>query len=281
MIIVRKPEDMLAWSREQRSAGKKICLVPTMGSLHEGHLSLIRIAHKKSDRVIVSLFVNPTQFGPREDLEKYPRDEARDRSLCEKEGADVLFIPDASAMYPEGYSVSVVEESISKGLCGVSRPVHFRGVVTVVAKLFNIVDPDFAVFGEKDAQQLRVIRRLVRDLNYPIEIVSGPTVREEDGLAMSSRNKLLSKEERVQAAIVRMSLEKALSAWAEGEKNAAAIKAVVAGVLSTAPLGRVDYIELVDDETLEPVEKIDRRALLAIAVNFSSTRLIDNVVLGD
>jgi pantoate--beta-alanine ligase len=280
MIIITSPAEMQEWSRRQKFSGKVIGLVPTMGYLHEGHLSLVRIARAKVDLVVVSLFVNPTQFRPQDDFSRYPRDFDRDRSLCEQERVAVLFVPESEAMYLESYSVYVNEESLSRGLCGASRPGHFRGVTTVVAKLFNLVLPDLAVFGEKDAQQLRVIRRLVRDLNFPVTIVPGPIVREPDGVAMSSRNVLLNPEERRQAAALNRSLKKAAEAFSAGERDAGRIKELVAEELAAAPLGRIDYIELVDDETLSPIKQIKRKALLAIAVYFSAMRLIDNVVLG-
>jgi len=280
MISFHSPKEMQAWSIKQIRDGKKICLVPTMGFLHDGHLSLIRLARQHGDLVVVSIFVNPTQFGPREDFSRYPRDLARDSELCKRGGVDVIFNPDAAGMYPDGYSVYVNEESLSSGLCGSSRPGHFRGVVTVVAKLFNIVLPHVAVFGEKDAQQLRIIRRMVRDMNFPVTIVSGPTARESDGLAMSSRNTLLKPAERDQAVQLSRSLNLAKKMFQAGERDADKIKAAVAEEINKASLGRVDYIELVDDESLAPLNKIDGKALLAIAVYFSTTRLIDNVVLG-
>jgi pantoate--beta-alanine ligase len=280
MIVITSPAEMQEWSRRQRLSGKVIALVPTMGYLHEGHLSLVRIGRARADLVVVSLFVNPTQFRPQEDFSRYPRDFDRDRSLCEHERVAVLFVPEHESMYPEGYSVYANEESLSAGLCGASRPGHFRGVITVVAKLFNLVLPDLAVFGEKDAQQLRIIRRLVRDLNFPVTIVPGSTVREPDGLAMSSRNVLLKPEERRQAVALNRALKKAAEAFSAGERDAGRIKEMVAAELAAAPLGQVDYIELVDEETLSPITHINRRALLALAVHFSAARLIDNVVLG-
>jgi len=280
MITIQSPDEMQDWSIKQIRGGKRISLVPTMGYLHEGHLSLIRLARQYGDRVVVSIFINPTQFGPKEDLSRYPRNFARDSELCQAEGVEVIFHPDALAMYPDGYSVHVCEESLSTGLCGASRPGHFRGVTTVVAKLFNIILPSVAVFGEKDAQQLRVIRRMVRDLNFPVNIVSGPTAREPDGLAMSSRNSLLKPDERIQAAQLNRSLVLARELFQAGERDAEKIKAVVSDELKKAPLARIDYIEVVDNESLAPLKKTDRKALLAIAVYFSTTRLIDNVVLG-
>jgi pantoate--beta-alanine ligase len=280
MKVLENPEAMTAWSAEQRRDGCRIGFVPTMGYLHEGHLSLVALARARADVVVVSIFVNPTQFGPKEDFGRYPRDFARDESLCRAAGVDAVFYPTADAMYPPGYSTYVVEEKLGVGLCGASRPGHFRGVTTVVLKLFNLVQPAIAVFGEKDAQQLRVIRRMVRDLNVPVEIVPGPTGREPDGLAMSSRNRLLTPEERAEAVWLSRALAEAREAYAAGERNAAVVREVVARVLARASRGMIDYIEVVDDETLEPVTELTRPTLLAIAVKFSATRLIDNTVLG-
>ena len=270
----------MAWSAEQRRAGRRIGFVPTMGYLHDGHLSLVALARAHADVVVVSIFVNPTQFGPKEDFGRYPRDFARDEALCRAAGVDAVFYPTSDAMYPPGYSTYVEEEKLGVGLCGASRPGHFRGVTTVVLKLFNLVQPTVAVFGEKDAQQLRVIRRMVRDLNVPVAIVPGPTGREADGLAMSSRNRLLAPEERAEAVWLSRALAEARAAYAAGERNAAAVRDVVVRALVQAPHGTIDYIEVVDDETLEPVTELTRPALLAIAVKFSATRLIDNTVLG-
>ena len=262
-----------------RREGRRIGFVPTMGFLHEGHLSLIRIARGHSDVVVVSIFVNPAQFGPNEDLAKYPRDFERDETLCRQAGADIIFYPEAKDIYPPDHSVYVVEESLSRGLCGAARPGHFRGVATVVAKLFNIVLPDVAVFGEKDGQQLRIIRRMVRDLNFPVQIISGPTVREPDGLAMSSRNAYLSPDERQQALCLRRALDRAAQMVRDGEQDAAAIRAAMQQVIAEAPLARTDYIEIVDDATLEPIRVIAQPTLAALAVFIGRTRLIDNTVL--
>lgn len=280
MILERSPEAMqrraLAWRREGLSVG----LVPTMGYLHEGHLSLVRIARARADRVVVSLFVNPTQFGVGEDLDRYPRDEARDAALCEAEGVDVLFAPAAADMYATDHSLRIEESSLSRGLCGASRPDHFGGVLTVVAKLFNLCQPDLAVFGEKDAQQLRLIRRMVRDLNFPVEVVGGPLIRESDGVAMSSRNSLLSPDERAQATCLVQALRAIESAFRAGETQAGALVEVGRRTVDAAPLATLDYLELVDDTTLEPVRgAITAPTLAAIAVRFPSTRLIDNLVL--
>lgn len=260
-------------------SGRSIGFVPTMGFLHEGHLSLIRIAREQADTVVVSIFVNPAQFGPNEDLDAYPRDFERDEQLCREAGADYLFYPTADTMYLDGHSLWLSEDSLSKTLCGAARPGHFRGVCTVVAKLLNIVQPDVMLLGEKDAQQLRVLRRMVRDLNFPVKIVSGPTVREADGLAMSSRNKYLTPAERAEAGCLFQSLEIARSLFANGERSAEKIKEALRAVIEKTS-GRVDYIEVVDDETLQPIQTLDRPVLVALAVKFSGARLIDNCVLG-
>ena len=262
-----------------RRDGTRIGLVPTMGYLHDGHLSLIRLARREADVVAVSLFVNPTQFAPSEDLDKYPRDFQRDESLCRKESVDILFCPAAADMYAADHSVYVNDEKLSLGLCGAARPGHFRGVCTVVAKLFNLVLPDVAVFGEKDAQQLRIIERMVRDLNFPIRIVRGPTVREPDGLAMSSRNVYLSAEERRQALCLRRALDVAEARCRSGERDAKALRVALSEMIATAPLARVDYLEIVDDVSLQPVARIERPSLVALAVFVGKTRLIDNTVL--
>jgi pantoate--beta-alanine ligase len=222
----------------------------------------------------------PLQFGPREDFGRYPRDLARDERLCREAGVDVLFRPEAADMYAPDRSVFVEETSLGQGLCGASRPGHFRGVTTVVTKLFNLVLPEVAVFGEKDAQQLRIIRRLVRDLNLPVEIVAGPTLREPDGLAMSSRNSLLSPEERAAAPVLRRALDEVERRYAAGERSSSRLVEALRAVIATAPGARVDYLEVVDDETLQPVSQLTRPALVALAVYFGSTRLIDNTVLG-
>ncbi len=277
--ILRTTDEMQAAAREWRRAGRRVGLVPTMGYLHAGHLSLVALARARADVVVVSLFVNPIQFGPAEDLAAYPRDFERDAELCRAAGVDALFHPAPEAMYPAGASTRVTETRLSRGLCGASRPGHFEGVCTVVAKLFNLVQPDLAVFGEKDGQQLRVIRRMARDLNFPVEIVAGPTRREPDGLAMSSRNVYLNPEERAQALCLRRALEIAERRYAGGERDAARLRAAVAAEIARAPLARVEYIEIVDDDTLEPVTALTRPALVALAVFIGRTRLIDNLVL--
>lgn len=280
MEVVSDPQAMqqkaLAWRRQ----GIKIGLVPTMGFLHEGHLSLIRIAKAQADVVLLSLFVNPTQFGPNEDLDRYPRNLERDLALCEAEGVAVVFAPEAGAIYAADASVSLQENLLSQGLCGRSRPVHFGGVLTVVAKLFNLCLPNLAVFGEKDAQQLRLIQRMVRDLNFPVEIIPGPIVREPDGLAMSSRNSNLTPEARAQATVLRKSLLAMAEMVRQGVRDLAPLREQANACLLEAPLGVLDYLEWVDNETLQPVERIcDRPVLAAMAVEFPGARLIDNLVI--
>lgn len=257
--------------------------VPTMGYLHEGHISLVRIAKDSCRKVVASIFVNPTQFGPNEDFARYPRDLKRDAAMCEAAGVDLLFVPPVEEIYPAGSATFVnVEGPLTSTLCGARRPGHFRGVATVVAKLLAIVEPDVAVFGQKDAQQLLVIRRMARDLFFPVEIVAGPIVRESDGLAMSSRNAYLNPDERAQATVLWRSLQEAARMFGEGERRAAKIVAKAREMLASSPLARPDYVELVNNETLSPVQgKIDGTALLALAVFFGKTRLIDNAILCD
>ena len=255
-------------------------LVPTMGALHKAHGELIRVAREKAGKdgeVMVSIFVNPLQFEPGSDYERYPRPEQEDEEFCRKLGADLLFRPSMPEMYPDNRSVFVEENSLSNVLEGKSRPGHFRGVCTVVAKLFNILQPDAAVFGEKDFQQLAVIRRMVRDLNYKIDIVAVPTVREEDGLACSSRNAYLNSEERKQAAVLRKAL---LTSRESGKKSAKDAVDLARKIIGEAPLARVDYVDLVDAGTFQPIEVVRPNSLLALAVFFGKTRLIDNIVLG-
>ncbi len=255
-------------------------LVPTMGALHRAHGELIRVARDKAGKdgeVVASIFVNPLQFEPGSDYERYPRPEKEDEEFCRKLGVDLLFRPSAPEMYPGNRSVFIEENSLSNVLEGKSRPGHFRGVCTVVAKLFNILQPDAAVFGEKDFQQLAIIRRMVRDLNYKIDIVPVPTVREDDGLACSSRNAYLNSEERKQAAVLRKAL---LAAKDSGKKSASEIVDLTRKIISEAPLARIDYVDLVDADTLQPVESVKPNSVLAVAVFFGKTRLIDNIVLG-
>jgi pantoate--beta-alanine ligase len=263
-----------------RDRAKRRVLVPTMGALHRAHGELIRVARERAGKdgeVAVSIFVNPLQFEPGSDYQHYPRPEKEDENFCRAAGVDVLFRPSTAEMYPDDRSVFVDENSLSTALEGKSRPGHFRGVCTVVAKLFNILEPDAAVFGEKDFQQLAIIRRMVRDLNYKIDIVAMPTVREDNGLACSSRNVYLNAQEREQAAVLRKAL---LDAKKSGKKSGKNIVDLVRATIAEASLARIDYIELVDAGTLQPVEKAESNALLALAVYFGQTRLIDNILLG-
>lgn len=254
--------------------------MPTMGALHQGHLSLIRLARKHSDFVVVSIFVNPTQFGPKEDYKKYPRDLKKDAALCQTAGADLIFSPNVKEVYPEGFSTFINVEGLTQGLCGASRPGHFRGVATVVYKLFNVVRPDVAVFGQKDAQQLAVIKRMVKDLDLPVKIIGAPIVRERDGLAMSSRNAYLTLEERAEAVTLYRALLKAKALADSGQGTADRIKSEIKKILyRDAPLGEIDYIEIVDNETLKPIKEIQKNTLIALAVKFPNARLIDNIVL--
>jgi pantoate--beta-alanine ligase len=255
-------------------------LVPTMGYLHEGHLSLVRRAREECDHVVVSIFVNPTQFGPREDLSKYPRDLDRDLSLLEPLGVDLVWMPTAESMYPPGYQTWVEVEGITRPLEGSMRPGHFRGVTTVVAKLFNAVQPHKAYFGQKDAQQAAVIRQMTRDLNFPIEIVVCPIVREPDGLAMSSRNVYLDPEQRKAATVLSRSLRAAKEAYEKGERDAEKLRGKMKEVLAGEPLADVQYVSCADYDTLEELETVTGKALLSMAVFMGKTRLIDNVVLG-
>lgn len=262
-----------------RIDGKAIGLVPTMGALHEGHLSLVRAAKAQTEVVVVSLFVNPLQFGPKEDLSKYPRDLEGDREMLEHEGAHILFAPSVEEMYPKGASTYVTVEGLSDRLDGGSRPGHFRGVTTVVAKLFHIVQPDRAFFGQKDAAQHAVLRRMVRDLNFPLEIVVCPIVREPDGLAMSSRNAYLNAQERREALVLSRALKEIEKRFAAGERDSARLIAAGKSVVEGEPAARLDYLSIVDPDSLEPVGRIAGSALVAIAAWVGTTRLIDNVVL--
>lgn len=264
---------------EARARGASVGMVPTMGALHEGHLSLIRAARAENDVVVVSIFVNPTQFGPTEDLVLYPRDLEGDRALAGEAGAHLIFNPGAGEMYAEDFSTWVDVEGLTEGLCGRSRPGHFRGVCTVVIKLLNICQPHRAYFGEKDAQQLAVITRMARDLDLRTEIVPCPTVREADGLAMSSRNTRLSAAERAQAPLLYKALSGARDLVGEGERDPARLDAAVRAILAEAPLGKVDYVEIVRADDLAPVATLAGRVLVALAVRFGDVRLIDNIRL--
>jgi len=270
---------MRAWSDRARAAGRRIGLVPTMGYLHEGHISLVAEARRRAETCVASIFVNPLQFGPSEDLERYPRDLPRDRDALSAAGVDVLYLPTAAEMYPPGFQTEVTVSGVSGGLCGRSRPGHFKGVTTVVTKLFNAVKPHVAVFGEKDYQQLAVIRRMANDLDTGIEVVGAPIVREADGVAMSSRNAYLSADEREAARCLSRALAAARDAVATGTRAAADVLTSVRAVLDAEPKARIDYAEIVDVDALEPLEHIDHRALIALAVFIGRTRLIDNTIL--
>ena len=279
MKICKTIEEMRSASRDTRGEGKRFGFVPTMGALHEGHLSLVRAAKAKSDVVAVSIFVNPLQFGPTEDLAKYPRSFDRDRELLENEAVDIVFAPQPEEMYPKGGVTYVTVEGLSEKLCGRSRPGHFRGVATVVAKLFHIVEPDLAFFGQKDAAQATIIRRMVRDLNLPVEIVVCPIVREPDGLAMSSRNVYLRPEERKAALVLNRSLTETKNRFDQGERNARKLIAAGKRVMAQESRVRLDYFEIVDPNTLDPVLEVTSSALVAIAALVGTTRLIDNILL--
>ena len=262
-----------AWKKE----GKTIGLVPTMGFLHEGHASLIKKCREQNDIVVVSDFVNPTQFGPTEDLEAYPRDFERDSKLCESLGTDLIFCPEPSEMYHDPHAFVSID-TLSETLCGKTRPIHFKGVCTVVTKLFHIVAPDRAYFGQKDAQQLAIIRKMVQDLNFDIEIVGCPIVREDDGLAKSSRNTYLSKEERKAAVILHKGLLRGEELVKAGKKNAATVKQAITEIIESEPLAKIDYVEIVNFDNIETIETIDGSILAAVAVYIGKTRLIDNFI---
>ncbi|MBO5308324.1 MAG: pantoate--beta-alanine ligase [Lentisphaeria bacterium] len=279
MEIFKTAAELQKFALDAKRSGKIIGLVPTMGYLHAGHASLIDIARKKADIVIVSIFVNPTQFGPTEDLDKYPRDFEHDLELCTQHGADVIFAPAPEAMYEADASTWVEEVKLSKVLCGVSRPIHFRGVTTVVAKLFNLTLPDIAVFGEKDAQQLLVIKRMVRDLNFPVEIIAAPLVRQNDGLALSSRNRYLSETEKTNALVLSQSLYAARGAIESHGLEGVDLIIEAMKEKITAAGGRVDYVEALDTANLEPPTAETKEVLLALAVFFGTTRLIDNQII--
>lgn len=277
MMIVSTLEELRS---ARRLLDEPVGFVPTMGFLHDGHLALVRRAREECAAVIVSIFVNPTQFGPNEDLEKYPRDLERDIRLLDEVGAHLLWTPTPEVMYPPGYQTWVEVQDLTRRLEGAVRPGHFRGVTTVVAKLFNAVQPQKAYFGQKDAQQAAVIRRMTHDLNFPIEIVVCPTVREADGLAMSSRNTYLNPEERQAATVLYRALNAARNAYEAGERNAAALRRIMSETIRSEPLAQEQYVSCADFETLEELERVDGKALLSMAVFVGKTRLIDNLVLG-
>lgn len=281
MIIAKTTEEARAQVRQWKAEGCTIGLCPTMGFLHEGHLSLMRASKRENDKTAASIFVNPMQFGPTEDLAKYPRDFARDCAMLEAEGVDMIFAPEPGEMYADDFCTFVDMTVVSEGLCGKSRPVMFRGVCTVLTKLINIVYPNRMYMGKKDAQQLAVVRRMVRDLNFNVEIVGCPTVREEDGLAKSSRNGYLNPEERKAARVLPRSLRMAQEAIASGQTGSAAIIAIIRTKLVSEPMAAVDYVEVVDGLSIQPVDQIREGDLVAIAVRIGSTRLIDNFTVGD
>lgn len=272
-------EEMRAWSMEQRRLGRRIAFVPTMGALHEGHLKLLREGRRRGDALVLSIYVNPTQFGPAEDFSRYPRDADGDLAEASREGVDAVFLPTDAVMYPQGSQTFVTVEEVEKPLCGASRPGHFRGVATVVAKLFGIVAPDAAIFGEKDFQQLVVIRRMVADLNIPVEIVGHPIVREADGLAMSSRNRYLSAEERRAALSLPASLAEGRRLIAGGEADCGRILARIRETIGEARIVRIDYASIVDAETLGEIRTVRPPALIAVAAFVGKTRLIDNALI--
>jgi pantoate--beta-alanine ligase len=279
MQVASTIAEIRRWAGKARAAGKTIGFVPTMGALHVGHLSLIRAAAEYCDTVVVSTFVNPTQFGPGEDFEKYPRPLEQDLALCEEQGVDAVFAPSPGEMYPRENLTWVTVEKISAPLCGRFRPGHFRGVATVCTKLFNIVGADTAFFGQKDAQQAAVIRRMVADLNLPLEIVVCPTVREPDGLAVSSRNRYLSPGERTEATVIYRSLKRAAELIRAGETDAATIAGRICEVLREVPALQIEYVSLVDAESMEELTEVQGRVLVAVAGRLGSTRLIDNIVV--
>ena len=279
-LLLKNKAALRKFIKSQKAAGKTIALVPTMGALHAGHASLIKKARQLADSVVVSVFVNPTQFGPNEDFAKYPRTLKEDLLVCQEMGADAVFAPQPKEMYFDDRSAWVNEEALSRFLCGARRIGHFKGVCTVVSKLFNLVQPDFACFGKKDAQQLLILERMVRDLDFPIKIVECPLIREKSGLALSSRNKYLSPEEKKEALVLSRSLKAAKDAVAKG-KSAAETKKLIAKIIATSPLAKIDYISVCDRETLGEVKtfKKGQKILVALAVYFGTTRLIDNVWL--
>jgi pantoate--beta-alanine ligase len=281
MIIYHQESELRAW---RRAAGmKRVVLVPTMGALHDGHVHLVRVARKLagSDGLVgVSIFVNPLQFGPKEDFSRYPRELEADAAKCAAAGCDVIFAPPVEEVYHPDRSIMILEKSLSAVLCGASRPGHFDGVCTVVAKLFNYFQPDDAIFGNKDYQQLAIIQRMVRDLNFPVTLHGIDTVREADGLALSSRNRYLSAEEREQAPALQQALRLALGAWSGGQTDVASLQALAREHIEKhAPLGRIDYLKVVDAGTLQPLEQVKDNGLIALAVFFGKARLIDNVEL--
>lgn len=281
MLELTSIPELRSWTREQRTAGRRIGLVPTMGYLHEGHLALVDEARRRTDAVVLSIFVNPLQFGPAEDLARYPRDLPRDRALALARGVDMIFVPPVEAMYPPGSEIRVSPGSAAERWEGSARPGHFTGVLTVVAKLFHLVEPDVACFGRKDVQQLTLVRRMVRDLDWPVEIAAVATVREPDGLALSSRNAYLTPVDRRRAAVLSGALRAAHEAWRAGETQASALEARMQERLGTEPAVAVEYIAVVEPEALSPVETANGNTVIAIAARVGGTRLIDNIILAE
>jgi pantoate--beta-alanine ligase len=279
MKMISSAAEMTALAKEAKRAGKRVGFVPTMGALHAGHLSLVGAGRTQTDLLVTSVFVNPTQFGPKEDFSKYPRTLEKDSELLAAAGVDYFFFPSVEEMYPKDASTWVTVEGISDKLDGQSRPGHFRGVTTVVSKLFNIVLPDLAFFGQKDAAQVAIIRKMVRDLNFDVRIVVCPTVRESDGLAMSSRNLYLSPEQRKQALVLYRSLMRVELLAGRGEKDAARLIAAAKQMIAEEPAAKLDYFEIVNNDTLEPLADVSRGALVAVAAYVGQTRLIDNIIL--
>ena len=279
MKVFTKIVEIQEHIRQLKRAGKQIGFVPTMGYLHAGHLSLIEAAVKENDLVVVSIFVNPKQFGPREDFAEYPRDLERDLDLISQAGGEIVFIPETAEIYPENFQSYVEVREITANLCGAKRPGHFLGVATVVNKLFNIIKPDKAYFGQKDAQQCQVIKRMVLDLNMDVEIIICPIVREADGLALSSRNVYLNQEERKQATVLSQALFKAQELIRDGERDSTTIKNIMEKMITQKPLAKIDYISIVDEITLQDVQHLNQNILIALAVKFGNTRLIDNIIL--
>lgn len=279
MNIIKSIEEMKSWIRQMRQENKTIGFVPTMGYFHEGHLNLIRTAKQQCNMVVVSIYVNPTQFGPNEDFNKYPRDLERDFKLAEGVGVAVVFVPSDKDMYPEGYKTYIQVESLSAKLCGKSRPGHFRGVTTIVNKFLNIIQPDVMYLGQKDAQQAILLQKMVKDLNINMQVVVVPTTREPDGLAMSSRNKYLSESERKQALVLNKSLQLAKTMMERGELNSEIIIHAMEKLIAEQPSAQIDYISIVSPETLEDIHNIETQVLIALAVFIGKTRLIDNVLI--
>ncbi len=279
MEVIQRIVRMKEIVNDLKQEKKLIGFVPTMGCLHEGHLSLVREARRMSDIVVVSIFVNPKQFGPNEDFEKYPRTIAKDTEILQKENVDYIFHPSVEEMYPASFRTYIEVEQLSQKLCGKSRPNHFKGVATVVMKLFNIVQPNFAFFGQKDAQQVIIIKRMIKDLNLNIEIITLPIIREPDGLALSSRNTYLNSEERKASTILYKALMKGKDIFQNGERKVAKISKAIIDTISSEPLAKIDYVEIVDLENLDALKIIEKNALIAIAVFIGSTRLIDNIIV--